>query len=195
MPLKNIDEPPKPKREKSGTNRNKAKAKASEDTHPDNPWGVDDSGRRIRVTRALPYEIKLREFFVELSGAAALADSFSAKVLELKGEELAYGYAKLAKEDARVKAFFEKILQGSAWSAALMPTVSVVIMIGWHHGFIPPKLGVPMTIANGMMPVTRAQERQYKEQHRKEQAEAAQRTAAGNGADGGAHGDGGGTAD
>jgi hypothetical protein len=176
MPIKDMKEPP-------------GSATAPDDSQH-SPWSIDASGRRKRNTsnvRSLPLEVRLREFFVGLSGAAALAgDGFTANAIEAKAEELAYGYAKLAQMDPRVKRILTTLLEGSAWTEALVPTLGLVIIVGWHYGVIPDKLGVPMTLANGMIPVTRDQEKQMREQANREQAEAqaaaqARQAAGGNG--------------
>ena len=141
----------------------------------ESPWELKD-GKRKRSTRALPLEIRLREFFVGLSGVAALAgDTFTANAIEIKAEELAYGYAKLASVDSRVKRILTTLLEGSAWTEAMVPTLGLVIVVGWHWGAIPDQLGVPMTLANGMVPVTREQEQAIKAQAAKDQADAENR--------------------
>lgn len=146
----------------------KGEAKGNKGTTADKP-----------KTRALPYESKLKEFFLTIAGVIALSDTFTATIIENKADELAHGYAKLAQEDSRVKNVLARILEGSAWSAALMPTVTVMVAILWHHGiFVPDRLGVPMAMANGVMPVTREQELQMKIQAEQEQAEAAARAGA-----------------
>lgn len=167
MPLRDIKEPPKePKGKKDKPSGE------STPTDTNSPWQIKD-GKKVRKGRKLPFENELHGFFIELSGAVAMADSFSANAIEIKSEELAYGYAKLAKDDPRVKAFFDKLVSGTAISAALIPTLTLVAMIGWHFGFIPPKLGVPITLANGMLPFTREEEKKMKAQQAEEQARAA----------------------
>jgi hypothetical protein len=153
------------------------------------PWKTGEDGKRTRKGRKLPYEAQIHQLLLEVSGAVALADSFSAKAIELKSEELAYGYARLAKEDPRVKALFERLVTGTALSAVVIPTVSLVAMIGWHFGFVPSKVGVPVTLANGMIPFTREQERAAKEQAAQGQAEAQARATHPNGEAPGAGGD------
>lgn len=171
MPLKEIKEPDTPKSDKKEPKR---EPKPKVEPTVESPWEIHEDGTKVRKGRRLPYEKEIEQFVIELSGAVAMADSFSAKAIELKAPELAYGYARLAKDDPRVKAFFEKILTGSAWSAALFPTVTLAVMIGWHWGFIPPQLGVPATVGSGMMPFTRAQEQEYKAEQKREQQQAAE---------------------
>lgn len=186
MPLKDMQEPSKreapPKKDAPRTSTDQAQPEA------DSPWKVDANGKRTRKGRKLPYEAQIHQLLLELSGAVALADSFSAKAIELKSEELAYGYARLAKEDPRVKALFERLVQGTALSAALIPTLSLVAMIGWHFGFIPSKVGVPVTLANGMIPFTREQEQSAKDQVTHDQAQAHARATHPNGEGPGAGG-------
>lgn len=173
------------------TGTRKPGAKADSDWETDGDWKVNlKTGERKRAGRALPLEIRLREFWLGISGGAALAgDSFTSGAIKAKHEELAYGYAKLAQANSQVKFVLEKFLVGSAYTEAIVPTVSLLIMVGWHWGIIPSKIGVPMTFANGMLPVTREQEIQMKVQAETEQREAeraeAQRNA--NGAGGGSN--------
>lgn len=175
-PVKDIKEPKAPKGGKAG------------DGPESSPWKLDEStGTRKRNTRALPLEIRLREFFVGLSGVAVLAgDSFTGNAIEAKAEELAYGYAKLASVDPRVKRVLTTLLEGSAWTEAMVPTLGLVIIVGWHYGAIPDQLGVPMTLANNMIPVTRAQEQEIKRKAAQDQREAEEgRKPQGNGKPGG----------
>jgi hypothetical protein len=171
VPLKEMNDPDAAKKEQPKRQAKKAPESKSEPSI-ESPWEIREDGTKVRKGRRLPYEKEIEQFFVEISGAVALADSFSAKAIELKAPELAYGYARLAKDDPRVKAFFEKLLTGSAWSAALFPTVSLAVMIGWHWGVVPPQLGVPMALGTGLLPVTREEEQAMKAQAFKEQSEA-----------------------
>ena len=159
--------PPKSERSTGGKKPPKDKPEKS-----DAPWSTNDAGERVRSTRALPHEVRLREIFAEAAALLKGADSFSGILLEAKGEELAYGYAKLAKEDPRVKRVLERILEGSAWSAALAPTVTLAVCIAWHYGMIPGKVGVPLVIANGMLPISREEEMAMRAQAAQEQAQA-----------------------
>lgn len=176
MPLKDMKEPSsgRAKPPKDPPSAEAPPRDSTETPEIESPWKVDEkTGKRTRKGRKLPYEKQIHDLLLELSGAVALADSFSANAIELQSEQLAYGYARLAKEDPRVKALFEKLVTGTALSAALIPTLSLVAMIGWHFGFVPSKLGVPVTIANGMIPFTREQEQSAKNQAAGDQAQAA----------------------
>ncbi len=168
MPLKEVKDPD------AGKGKSDKTKTPPSDTDKADPWKYLDDGSKVRQGRKLPFENQLRELFDAVAGGVAMADSFSGEVVNKQSEELAYGYAKLAKEDARVKAFFERVVAGSAYSAAIQPTVLVAIPILWHFGLMPSKFGVPVTIAAGMMPFTREQERQYlrEQQAEQEQAEA-----------------------
>lgn len=166
MPLKEIKEPSSA--EKSQEKKQEKKSEPTIET----PWELREDGTKVRKGRRLPYEKEIEQLFIELSGAVVMADSFSAKAIELKAPELAYGYARLAKDDPRVKALFEKLLTGTAWSAAIIPTVTLAVMIGWHWGFVPAQLGVPVTLGTGMLPFTREQEQQAKAEQMAEQQKA-----------------------
>ena len=165
MPLKEVKEP----KEKP-----KAEPKSSSAGETTDPWKYLEDGSKVRQGRKLPFENQLRDLFDTISGAVKLADSFSGEVIGNQAEELAYGYAKLAKEDPHVKAFFEKAFTASAYSAVIVPTALTVVPIAWHFGFVPAKVGVPLTLASGMMPVTREQEREWLASQQQEQAQAAE---------------------
>lgn len=169
MPLKDIKEP------KATPGKKEAKKPAGETSSEgtdNDPWKYLDDGSKVRKGRKLPFEIQLRDLFDTLAGAVKLADSFSGEIIGNQSEELAYGYAKLAKEDPRIKLFFEKMVTGSAYSAVIVPTALTVIPIAWHFGFMPAKVGVPVTLAAGMMPFTRQQEQEYVAAQQAEQAKA-----------------------
>jgi len=174
MPLKEIKDPApdKPKGSKKDDG-----PKAS-DTSAD-PWKYLADGTKARQGRKLPFENQLRDLFDTVAGAVKLADSFSGEVIGKQSEELAYGYAKLAKEDARIKAFFERAFTASAYSAVVVPTILTVVPIAWHFGLVPGKVGIPLTLASGMMPVTREQEREWVASQEAEQAQAEQTAARG----------------
>lgn len=156
---------------KSSTKKKKPTTPPKEKT-VDSPWGEKD-GKRVRTGKRLPFENRLSEFFATIAGVSAIAgDTFTANVIEAKTEELAYGYAKLAQSDPRVKRVLSMMMEGSAWSEALIPTVGLVVMVGWHYGVIPDRLGLPITMANGVMPVTRGQEMQMRAQAARDQQEA-----------------------
>lgn len=172
-PLKEIKEPRKP------TSESTSKEKPDKpSTSTDDPWKVNDDGTRVRQGRKLPYEKQLHQLFREIGGAIALVDSFSAEAFKLRSEELAYGYAKLAQEDDRVKAFFARVVAGSAYSSVVVPTACVLIPILWHFGLVPARVGVPVTFMSGLPLVTREQEQQYKTDQAKEQQRAAEAAAA-----------------
>lgn len=168
MPLKEIKEP-----------KAKARAKATEEKpasagEATDPWKYLEDGTKVRQGRKLPFENQLRDLFDTVAGGVKMADSFSGEVIGNQSEELAYGYAKLAKEDARVKVFFEKLVTGSAYSAVLLPTALTVIPILWHFGLVPGKIGVPATLASGMLPFTREQEQEALAAQQQQQTEAAE---------------------
>lgn len=171
MPLKQIDDPEKDKKPPKDKKPSGGGTGGSDNT---DPWKYLEDGTKVRQGRKLPFENSLRELFDAVAGGVKLADSFSGQVIENQAEELAYGYARLAKEDPKVKAFFEKLVTGSAYSAVVIPTAVTVIPILWHFGLMPAKLGVPVTLAAGMMPFTREQEQAAMAQQQQEQAQAAQ---------------------
>lgn len=166
MPLKEIKEPGDKKISKD-------KAEAKPPGEEKDPWKLNPDGSKVRQGRKLPFENQLHGLFNELAGAVKMVDTFSAQSIALRSEELAYGYAKLAKEDPNVKAFFERALKGTAYSAVVLPTVLTVVPILWHFGFMPAKVGVPATFMAGLPLVTRGEEIAAAEDAVKQQAQAA----------------------
>ena len=131
----------------------------------DAPWRVDDTGSKVRNTKKLPFENRLNELLAGFSGMALIAgDEFTANAITIKAPELAYGWAKLAQSDKRVKRVLEVLFEGSAWAEALIPTVGLVVVVGWHHGYVPSNIGVPLVLANGLVPVSREQEQEMQRQ-------------------------------
>lgn len=171
MPLKDIKEPKEPKEPKSKPGKDEPKPTADTTTEA---WKYNDDGSKVRQGRKLPFENQLRDLFDTAAGAVKLADSFSGEIIGNQAEELAYGYAKLAKEDPRIKAFFEKMVTGTAYSAVAIPTALTVIPILWHFGVMPGKVGVPATLAAGMIPFTREEEQAALAAQQAQQAQPAQ---------------------
>lgn len=178
MPLKEVKEPKKEGKKKQPSEPANEPGTANAGTTTD-PWKYLDDGSKVRQGRKLPFENNLRELFDAVAGGVSLADSFSGAVIGNQAEELAYGYAKLAKEDPRIKAFFEKLVTGSAYSAVVIPTALTAVPILWHFGLLPGHIGVPATMAVGLTPFTREEERAaVVAQHQQQQqpAEAAEGT-------------------
>lgn len=169
MPLKEIKEPPAGK----GKEKEKKPKPSEKPDGDDSAWKYLEDGSKKRKGRKLPYEAQIHELFDEIAGAVQLVDSFSSQVISARSEELAYGYARLAKEDPRIRAFFAKALMGSAYSAVILPTALTLVPILWHFGLVPAKIGVPLTLMSGQMPVTRTQEQEWLASQQAEQAQAA----------------------
>lgn len=144
---------------------------------PEGAWREED-GNKVRNTRALPLENKLKEVLLGTGAILSFKDEFVGIAVEKKAPEIAYGWAKLASEEPRVKRALEFVLEGSAWSEALLPTATLAVAVLWHYGiFIPDKIGVPMTIAVGVMPVSREVEQEMREAAAAESQQAAATTA------------------
>jgi hypothetical protein len=122
---------------------------------------MESDGTKVRNTRKLPLENRLNELCAGFAATALIAgDEFTANAISVKAPELAYGWAKLAQSDARVKRVLEALFEGSAWAEALIPTVGLLVVVGWHYGYIPGRVGVPLAMANGLVPISREQEKE-----------------------------------
>lgn len=156
MPLKETKGP-------KGSGKAEAKATPNGNLESEGAWKLSSDGKKIRQGRALPLENKLKEVLLGAGALVGLQDEFVGLAVTNKAPEIAYGWAKLASEEPRVKRALEFILEGSAWSEALLPTVTLMLAIAWHYGiFVPDKLGVPLSIAAGAFPVSREVEQQMK---------------------------------
>jgi hypothetical protein len=112
--------------------------------------------------------------------AEMLGDKFSADAVENKAEELAYGWALLAQENERVRIVVKFLVETTALSEAIAPTVIVGGAIAWHYNLIPDKVGVPMATIAGAVPLSREQEVELR---RRAEAELKQQEAAAEAAD------------
>lgn len=142
---------------------------------------IRDTSRDTGVP-TLPLETKLRTLFMGVAGVCEIiGDEFDANALAAKAEELAYGWAFLASENERVKIVLKFVVETSAWSEAIAPTVIVGGAIAWHHGLLPDQVGVPVARLSGAVPLSREQEielRRRMEAQARAEAEAAEHAAA-----------------
>lgn len=135
----------------------KGKSKSAEQ-QTESAWKYNDDGTKTRSSRLLPYESKLRELLTTAAGGMRLAahDDFAANAILGKTDELAYGYAKLAKENPEVKKVLDFIFSTSALAEAVIPTSTLALMLAWHYGFfVPDKIGGALALANGIIPESR----------------------------------------
>lgn len=164
MPVSEVKKPPKDK------------TKATDD---DSPWNYVD-GKKVRQGRKLPNEAKIQQFLIESAQMLSLADEFTATAILNKSDELAYGYAKLAQEDPRVRKIVTMLTSSSAWAAAMIPTATILVASLWHHGFLPDRIGVPVTMMQELPTMTRQEINEAREAAMREgraaEARAAQST-------------------
>lgn len=157
------------------------KASGTQPINDDGPWRYDDQGKKHRNSRILPFENKLKELLLNVSAIVSFQDEFTAIAIQNQAPDIAYGWAKLASEDDRVKRVLHMLLEGSSWADALMPTATLAVAVLWHYGiFIPDKLGVPVSMAAGAIPISREVEQEMKAAAKAEaqQAHAAERATA-----------------
>lgn len=120
---------------------------------------------------ALPLEKKLRDTFMGIAGLAEIAgDQFSATVVENKAEELAYGWARVAQENEKVRIAIRWIVETNAWTDAMVPTVMVTGSIGWRYGLLPDSIGEKIAKFSGAVPMTPEEEAQLQKQAEQMQA-------------------------
>lgn len=150
-----------------------SKAKATDD---DSPWTYID-GKKVRQGRKLPNEAKIQQFLIESAEMLSVADEFTATAILKKSDELAYGYAKLAQEDPRVRKIVTMLTSSSAWAAAMVPTATILVAVLWHHGFMPDRVGMPVTMMQELPLMTRAEINEARETAMREGREAEQRAA------------------
>ena len=129
------------------------KANANDgDVTPPKPGGANDTppkeekkegkGRKP-AGRPTDLEKKLLEFFQGISMALALVNANDAIIIEENAEALAHAYAKLAKENAAFKRILDRLLEGSAWSEAVMVTLMTAVPIAANHGLSMPQMRIP----------------------------------------------------
>lgn len=82
-------------------------------------------------------ETKLREMFEQIGGAVTLINAEDGAVITHGAEALASSWAALARENASVARFLEKITTGGAIGGVIMSTGSIVFALLVNHDMIP----------------------------------------------------------
>lgn len=82
-------------------------------------------------------ETKLREMFEQIGGAITLINPDDGAVIVGGAESLASSWAALARENAAVMRFLEKLTTGGAIGGVLMSTGSVVLALLVNHDALP----------------------------------------------------------
>lgn len=114
--------------------------------------------------KALPLEKKLRDLCMGLAGLAEmLGDEFSATVVESKAEELAYGWARVAQENEKIRLVLRWMVETNAWTDAAIPTVMVGGSIAWKYGVLPDAIGQPIAKFAGAIPMTPEEEKEIQD--------------------------------
>lgn len=143
-------------------------------TPTEGPWKEGPNGEKLRNGRALPFENKLKELLIGVGTVMSFKDEYVGTVMQNQAPEIAYGWAKLASEEPRVKRALEVLLTGSAWQEAIMPTATLAIAVLWHYGiFVPDKIGAPVSLMVGAIPISREQENELKSRAEAEAQQAA----------------------
>lgn len=138
------------------------------------PWKIEvdlEQGaiRRVRNfsrkdgVPALPLEKKLREVFMGIAGGIfMLGEEFSSTVIENKAAELAYGWARVAQENEKVRIFLTWAVTTNAWADAAVPTGVVVGAIAWRTGVLPEgfiaSIGERAAKFSGALPLSKEEE-------------------------------------
>lgn len=134
------------------------------DTKSEGAWKYEN-GVKVRNGRLLTGESKLKEILYDLGETISNGDAFVGEAIKNQAPELAYGYCRLAQEDATVKRIIGYLTSSSAYAEALIPTVTLAAAILWHFGiFVPDKIGVPAAILTVGVPMSREVETEMKRQ-------------------------------
>jgi len=123
--------------------------------------------------KALPMERKLRDLFMAVAGLAEMAgDKFSSTAVENKAEELAYGWARVAQENEKVRLALRWLVETNAWTDAAVPTVIVGGAVAWKYNLLPDKIGEPIAKFSGAIPMTPEEEAEVAKKLAQMEAEA-----------------------
>lgn len=88
-----------------------------------------------RRAAASSLEGRLSDMFSAPALAFSLAgDQHCANIIATGAPEMARAWAKLASENASVRRILNQLLEGSAWGAVVISTLSVAVPIAAHHG-------------------------------------------------------------
>lgn len=159
----------KPPRKKTSTSRTESDPPRVEE---EGAWKYVD-GQKVRNGRMLPGEQKLKQILYDLGETISNGDAFVGEAIKKQAPELAYGYCRLAQEDATVKRIIGYLTSSSAYAEALIPTLTLAAAILWHFGiFVPDKIGVPAAIMTVGIPVSRELENELKARQAQEEAAA-----------------------
>lgn len=105
------------------------------------------SDRRPQGIRKI--EESLTASFVTLGLGLSMVDLFDGQVIALNAERLARSWSDLAAQNATVRKYLERAMQGGAWGAAIGSTAMVAVPILVRHGMAPVDLAV-MAAGNGV---------------------------------------------
>lgn len=159
--------PPKTTRVKSADTESHSESESK----PEGAWKWEN-GKKVRNTRLLPGEGKLKEILYDLGETISNGDAFVGEAIKNQAPELAYGYCRLAQEDATVKRIIGYLTSSSAYAEALIPTLTLTAAILWHFGiFIPDKIGVPAAIMTVGIPMSREVETEMKREQMRTEKE------------------------
>lgn len=145
-------------------------------TDLNSPWKVEVNLEKGEIRRvrdfsrkdgipALPFEKKLREVFMGVAGGIfMLGEEFSSTVIENKAAELAYGWARVAQENEKVRVFIGWAVTTNAWTDAAVPTAVVVGAIAWRTNMLPEgmiaSMGERAAKFSGALPLSKEEEEQ-----------------------------------
>lgn len=158
-----------PKKTTTRTTQTREKVKETPEEKTEGAWKYEN-GKKVRNGRLLPGETKLKQILYDLGDSISNGDAFVGEAIKVQSPELAYGYCRLAQEDATVKRIIGYLTSSSAYADALIPTAVLAVAILWHFGiFVPDKLGIPAAIMTVGIPMSREVENEFKA--KSEQAE------------------------
>jgi hypothetical protein len=112
----------------TGKTAEKAEARPKPQTKPRSSGGT---GGRPTI------ESRLEFFFSGIAMGVTVIDEYDGKVISDNAEQLAKAWGQLYRENARVKAIIDRMLEGGAWGQVVIATMGVAVPIAAHHGALP----------------------------------------------------------
>ena len=82
-------------------------------------------------------ESRLEFFFSGIAMGVTVINEYDGKVISSNATPLANAWGQLYRENSKVKAIIDKMLEGGAWGQVVIATMGVVVPIAANHGALP----------------------------------------------------------